>query len=714
VYTFGDFVLHPRDRSLVHKGQAVPLAPKVFDVLLLLVENAGHLVEKDEFMRRLWPDTFVGEDTLAQNISLLRKALTDGSDGAALIATVPRLGYRFTGTVQKDVAAEIGSARDQSSARAEAEGSTETFEHNTKSAVRFRIHPAVLIITALAVGTLAGLITFSLLATQPIPRLVRTTQITHSGRVDPWGTLVTDGARLYFLERQGDHWNLVQTSIAGGESQIVAAPFRNTRLFGLSPDGADFLVASFLYRDSEMPLYTWPVQGGAPRRVGELTAYDAAWDLSGREIVYAKDDGVFLSERDGSNSRRLAWTPGRPFGFAWSGDGRRLRFTVVPSGLHSSSLWEMDANGGNLHQMFRGWNNPPLECCGSWSHDGTYFFFGAEHQRVNGLWGVHEKNTVLTRSGAEPLQIATGQPAINTPLLSTRDGHRFYSTVSTLKSELVSYDEKSRQFTTILADRVTDNVAYSHDGKWITYASSPDNVLWRSRADGSLRAPLTHASFTVLSPVWSPNGEQIAFVNREPGCENKLYLISASGGAPRALFPSECQQFDPSWTPDGKFLTFSSEPTLASGISAPSKIEMLDLETNQRSVIPGSERMRGPSWSPDGHFLAAVSDDLHRVMLLEVARNKWREASQGALLNGNLTWSRDGQYLYFQDLMAPHEPLYRLRVADGHREQVLNFENYIRAGVSRCFFVGVDPKGSFIVSLLRNHADVYALEISLP
>src|SRR5215467_11950809 len=260
VYTFGDFILDSAERTLVHKGEPVPLAPKVFEALLLLVENAGHLVEKDEFLRRLWPDTFVGEDTLAQNISLLRKALTDGSDGAALIVTVPRLGYRFAGTVMEKVASAVNNGQDQPAH--EAERITEAPRQETKGATRFRIHPAALISAAILIGTLAGLVTYFLLAKPPIPRLTRTTQITHSGRVDPWGTLVTDGARLYFLEREGDHWNLVQTSIAGGPSQIVAAPFRNTRLFALSPNHSDFLVGNFLYRDSEMPLWTWPVQGG--------------------------------------------------------------------------------------------------------------------------------------------------------------------------------------------------------------------------------------------------------------------------------------------------------------------------------------------------------------------------------------------------------------------------------------------------------------------
>lgn len=79
----------------------VPLTPKVFDTLLVLMANSGHLVEKDELMQRLWPDTFVEEATLARNISDFRKALGGASNGQKYIDTVPKRGYRFVATVRE-------------------------------------------------------------------------------------------------------------------------------------------------------------------------------------------------------------------------------------------------------------------------------------------------------------------------------------------------------------------------------------------------------------------------------------------------------------------------------------------------------------------------------------------------------------------------------------------------------------------------------------
>jgi TolB-like protein/DNA-binding winged helix-turn-helix (wHTH) protein len=99
VYEFGPFRLDPAERLLLRNNQTVLLAPKAFDTLLLLVENSGHLLTKDALMKRLWPETFVEEANLAQNISAIRRALDEKNGGAQYIETVPKGGYRFVGKV---------------------------------------------------------------------------------------------------------------------------------------------------------------------------------------------------------------------------------------------------------------------------------------------------------------------------------------------------------------------------------------------------------------------------------------------------------------------------------------------------------------------------------------------------------------------------------------------------------------------------------------
>ena len=100
-YEFGRFRLKSDERVLLRGEEFVPLTPKAFDILLTLLENDGRIVRKDDLMKKVWPDTFVEEGNLTQNVSLLRKALGESATGPQFIETVPRRGYRFVAPVSR-------------------------------------------------------------------------------------------------------------------------------------------------------------------------------------------------------------------------------------------------------------------------------------------------------------------------------------------------------------------------------------------------------------------------------------------------------------------------------------------------------------------------------------------------------------------------------------------------------------------------------------
>jgi DNA-binding winged helix-turn-helix (wHTH) protein/Flp pilus assembly protein TadD len=101
LYEFGPFRLDAGERLLLRNGQVVPLTPKAFDVLLALVEQRGRLLEKEALLKMVWPDSFVEEGNLADNISRVRKALGEGESGQKFIETIPKRGYRFVADVRK-------------------------------------------------------------------------------------------------------------------------------------------------------------------------------------------------------------------------------------------------------------------------------------------------------------------------------------------------------------------------------------------------------------------------------------------------------------------------------------------------------------------------------------------------------------------------------------------------------------------------------------
>jgi len=118
-YRFGEFTVDADQKVLLFQDKPRPLTPKVFDTLLILVENSGRIVEKEELINRLWPDTFVEENNLTSNILQLRKSLGDNARRPTYIETVARRGYRFIMPVETnelgrsiaggDTAAEVHS-----------------------------------------------------------------------------------------------------------------------------------------------------------------------------------------------------------------------------------------------------------------------------------------------------------------------------------------------------------------------------------------------------------------------------------------------------------------------------------------------------------------------------------------------------------------------------------------------------------------------------
>lgn len=117
-YVFGPFRLEEGEGVLLRHGVPVALRPKDFEMLLVLVQNAGHVVSKDELLAKVWPDTVIEEGNLARNIFNLRRALADGSDESRFIETIPKRGYRFIAPVTRATSARgsFGQGADRGSA----------------------------------------------------------------------------------------------------------------------------------------------------------------------------------------------------------------------------------------------------------------------------------------------------------------------------------------------------------------------------------------------------------------------------------------------------------------------------------------------------------------------------------------------------------------------------------------------------------------------
>jgi Tol biopolymer transport system component/DNA-binding winged helix-turn-helix (wHTH) protein len=722
---FGEFELDLRTREVWGDGGKFDLQEQPFQVLTILLERPGELVTREELTKRLWPaDTFVDfEHSLNSVIKRLREALHDSAEQPRLIETLPRRGYRLIAPVRQI------SCPAQNRVDAFSAGSVHQYLSAEKKGARSASVPiprlaefvnppigrllwhrrAAFLFVALVLGCLAGWLTYFLLSPTPALRVIRSTKIATSIRLDPWGLLVSDGTRVYFLERNGEHWNLAQTSINGGDAQIVPTPFRNTRVLAVSPERDKLLIGTFISRADRMPYWIWPVQGGAPKRVGEASGYDAAWTPDGRQIIYGQDDGVYVIEADGSNVHKFVSTDGRPGRFAWSRDGRTLRFTLTSLHGESVGLWQVDSDGAHLHSLLPGWSDLPNECCGFWSPEGDYFFFVSAHARSMDIWAIREKASLLHRRQSEPFRLTTGPSDIYFVTAST-DGRKLLALGGNERDEFERYDLQKRQFTPLPFTTPAFHVSYSRDGAWMAYVASTDSVLTMSKPDGTQPMALTPPGLRAAAISWSPDANQLAVEAQKPDGSYRIFMISTEGGMPREIAPDTRKEAEPSWSPDGKLIAFSR---FKNELDESASIQVFNVASNEVSALPRSAGLRAPHWSPDGRFLAVITEDLHTVKLLDLRTQKWTDLAKAVFLNGALCWSKDGKELYYQDVLDTNQPIFKIRMRDRKREFVTNAEPFLRSGTQRMLLSGLAPDGSLIVKLDRGGADIYALDVDI-
>jgi Tol biopolymer transport system component len=383
----------------------------------------------------------------------------------------------------------------------------------------------------------------------------------------------------------------------------------------------------------------------------------------------------------------------------------------------SQALWEIAADGTDLHPLLQGWNNIPSECCGQWTADGKYFVFqsgrevpfAARGGNGSNIWIRPEKAGPFRKMSHDPVQLTSGPLRFSAPL-PTMDGNKVLVIGEQPRGELVRYDAKSRQFLPFLAGISASQVDFSRDGKWVTYVTFPDSLLWRSRADGNERLQLSYPPMEAALPRWSPDGTRIAFMGGR-GRSMKIFLVSAAGGSPQELLPEQRTEADPTWSSDGNSLSFGRFPFMEIGASTPVAIQTVDLKTKQIYTVPGSEGMYSPRWSPDGRYLAAMSIESNKLMLFDSATRQWSQLADGSFAFPN--WSHDGKYLYFEDFL-PHAEVRRVEVPARRFESVAALKELRRPTDMAGFWSAPAFDGSPLVMRDTGNQEIYALDLRLP
>jgi eukaryotic-like serine/threonine-protein kinase len=560
-----------------------------------------------------------------------------------------------------------------------------------------------LMVFSAALIVAAVLLAFFLIAPLPVPKAANYVQLTHDGL--PKALVGTDGSRLYLGFARTITYSattgIMQMSVSVGEP--VRVPTASTAILPLnvSRDGSEILVKDNQGTDYRGELWRLPILGGSPRRLGGLVGQDAAWSPDEKTLVYADGSELFLARNDGTQPRKLASLTGRGFYPAWSPAGNRLRFTVIDDKTHANSLWEVSAQGTNLHPLFPAWHNPADECCGKWTADGKYFVFESHGQ----IWALSDEGTFLHRSSDKPTQLTSSPLSLFTPLPS-KDGKKLFVVGRSYRGELQRRESKSGSFTSFLSGISAEDVVFSKDGQWLAYVSYPEGILWRSKPDGTQKIQLSAAPLFAALPRWSPDGKQIAFYNYSVGEPGRIYVVSAHGGSPLQLLPGDPEpKQDPDWSPDGNKIIFGSVPA-----DKDSALRVLDLNTHHVSALPGSRGLFSPRWSPDGRYIVAMPADSLSLVLFDFQTQKWSPLARARAAFPN--WSKDGLYVYF--LRWLDNPAV-LRVGIGNREvEPVSDLNDLPVTGNIGPWLGLGPDDSPLLLKDVGTQDVYALDWGQP
>jgi len=560
-------------------------------------------------------------------------------------------------------------------------------------------------VVAGALIAIAAILGYVLTRPMAPPRVLRTVQLTNTNR--PKSGVVTDGSRLYFIEGQSV---LSQTSVNGGETFPIPTSLEDTgfsSVFDVSPDGSSLLMNTARGTSLDGPLWSVPVLGGSPRRLGSLEGHAGAWSPDGKRIAYCKGSEILLANSDGSAPHRLLLTAGTPNDVRWSPDESILRFTLNDPKTNNRSIMQVSADGGNLRPLLPGWNSSPNECCGKWTPDGGYFVFQAVRDGTANLWALHEHRGLFRATPPEPVQLTTGPMNVGNPVPS-RDGKRLFVQGWQPRGELVRYDAKSGQFAPYLTGISAMGLDFSRDGQWVAYNDGSDGTMWRSKVDGTQKLQLVFPPMLAYLPRWSPDGKQLAFFGHPPGEPWQIYMVPAEGGSPELIYRSATNSADPNWSPDGKSLVFGENSLNNQG----SAVYVLDLKARNATKLPGSDGLFSPRWSPDGRYIVAITLDSLQLMLFDFTTQKWTELAK--IFVAYPTWSRDARYLYFDGILDNQEGYFRVQISSGKLERLFNLKGFQAAGGAFGNWSGLAPDETPLLVRDASIQEIYALDVEMP
>ena len=702
-YDFDGFRIDIEDRVLLREGEIVPLTQKAFDVLFLLIQRSNRLVTKEELMSEVWPDTFVEEGNLAQNIYTLRKVLGEYAQGEDYIRTVPRRGYRFvalvreTWEVEETPVTELPTAEllrqvelkekkgggDSDAVAKLKEFAAEKEMAPLAPAVGRRGKSRVVVVAGILIVAVLVLGWYLSRRTVPPPFAnVTIANLTMAGNVQSIAVTPDGKYAVYGQSDKAGLSSLQVTQLSSSTARTIIAP-APVYYHGVtvSPDGSEIYVVSYREGDSVRKLSKLPFLGGVETKLLENVEAAVAISPDGERIAFRRGANdrrqslLVVANADGTGEREIAALPypesfGEP---AWSPDGETIACAAghAEGGKNRYVIAIRLADGSRrtiTRELWR-WIGQM-----AWMPDGSALILVGNKEATEPMqvWS-------LAYPSGETRRITNDTSSYNRMGMSA-DGKVIVALhqkrLTSLWISPAVAIEKAEPLTFGIGG-YRGRLAWTHDGR-IVYDSEAGNVTAISMidADGSNPRRLTGEATqqaVIGSPAVTPDGRYIVYFSDLAGKRN-LWRMNLDGSNPVQLTSGTGEE-QPACSPDGKWVVYTQKEM--AGIGKP---------TLWKVSIDGGQPIRlidsfaiSPVVSPDGKLVACA--------YAQSQRDPWRIAlvsfDDGRLLKvfpqtiaGSplLRWMPDGSGIAYDENPIGSAKLWMQPVEGGERKLLLEFE----------------------------------------
>jgi len=695
LYEFGVFRLDPQERTFARGGKRIPLAPKAFDTLVLLIQNSGRVLTKEQLIQTLWPDSFVEENNLTQHISALRKILgshpsseNGAMDGATseeqpYIETVPKLGYRFVCRV-REIAADTSSAP---LAAGEAEVVI-TRRTRTHTVLREEIEE----VEDEDAPERAAPFVDAVAQAKPAP------PASAFGRWPwRWSTAATILILLGALALLG--WKLLRvqpprSAVPADHLVRLTSDAGLTMSPALSRDGKFIAYASDRRGNGNLDIWMQPVSGGYALRLTQDAVDDYAPDFSpdGQTIVYRSErdgGGIYAVPVHGGEARLVAAYGRRP---KFSPDGKWIAYWVGEETEDNtgnfmapgeSSVFIVSSSGGSPIAI-----QPHFAAAGYpvWAPDGRHILFlgnrdpNLYNERSVDWWVAQIDGGEAVPTGASAAFQKTGFAALSqAPELWTANGsavllsatradtRNIWRVPISTRDWKVAGDPQQLTFGAGTDSQPTvagDKLAYTSVTAMLEIWSLPIDAN-RARPTGAPQR-LTDDADGHGYPAVSPDGTKIAF-SLQRGGDRQIWIKDLTTGKSALVSRSSFPAFNPNFSPDGKELIYRTHENRTA------VAYLVSLASDDSQAI--CEDCSDYGWSSDKKRLALVGSSPAGISILElVTKRKTPLLADSEYRLWNARFSPDDRWISFN---ATEHGRSRIFIAPIDDPNSLGRENWI-------------------------------------